>query len=228
MPWCPKCGYEYKRGYTICSDCNVELVETLDKTSENDLLGDEIGFTEEDLYAAFEQEGESDQNKEELSTNRKLFKSGVYEECAVRANEYKSGAVTLLFVGIAGIIVLVLMNVGVIPVFKSASSTMINIVVGGMLVFFVVMGFMSVSSYKKLKVKALEEQKLKNDIMSYFEDFVNKDDILCNNSDNLGPEELTLWQFEQIKSIILKEFSNVDELFLEYITEKIYENMFEV
>lgn len=29
MPWCPKCKDEFQEGYTICSDCNVELVDEL-------------------------------------------------------------------------------------------------------------------------------------------------------------------------------------------------------
>lgn len=29
MPWCPKCKAEFQDGYTICSDCNVELVDEL-------------------------------------------------------------------------------------------------------------------------------------------------------------------------------------------------------
>ncbi len=29
MPWCPKCKNEYREGITICSDCNVELVDDL-------------------------------------------------------------------------------------------------------------------------------------------------------------------------------------------------------
>lgn len=33
MPWCPKCRNEYKEGYTFCSDCNLPLVENIEKAS---------------------------------------------------------------------------------------------------------------------------------------------------------------------------------------------------
>jgi hypothetical protein len=31
MPWCPKCKYEYKGGFTICNSCECELVKELEK-----------------------------------------------------------------------------------------------------------------------------------------------------------------------------------------------------
>jgi hypothetical protein len=31
MPWCPKCKTEYRDGFTVCPDCNVELVEQLEE-----------------------------------------------------------------------------------------------------------------------------------------------------------------------------------------------------
>ena len=34
MPWCPKCKNEFQEGYTICSDCKVELVENLPEVEE--------------------------------------------------------------------------------------------------------------------------------------------------------------------------------------------------
>jgi hypothetical protein len=36
MPWCPKCKAEYQEGFTVCADCNVELVDEL--TEEMDMV----------------------------------------------------------------------------------------------------------------------------------------------------------------------------------------------
>ena len=35
MPWCPKCGAEYRDGFTRCASCDVPLVDRLtDEQSE--------------------------------------------------------------------------------------------------------------------------------------------------------------------------------------------------
>lgn len=34
MPWCPRCGVEYREGFSHCSDCGVTLVSTPPKEVE--------------------------------------------------------------------------------------------------------------------------------------------------------------------------------------------------
>lgn len=29
MPFCPKCKYEYREGFTVCPDCNLKLIKKL-------------------------------------------------------------------------------------------------------------------------------------------------------------------------------------------------------
>lgn len=38
MPWCPKCRNEYREGFTICPDCNIQLVDELQEEEEYVLL----------------------------------------------------------------------------------------------------------------------------------------------------------------------------------------------
>lgn len=37
MSWCPKCKYEYREGFTTCSDCGCELVEMLEATKDESI-----------------------------------------------------------------------------------------------------------------------------------------------------------------------------------------------
>ena len=45
MPFCPKCRVEYREGFTMCSDCKIPLVGSLNKLDLNDVS--------DDTYSAF-------------------------------------------------------------------------------------------------------------------------------------------------------------------------------
>ena len=45
MPWCPVCKNEYVKGYTHCSDCDVDLVESLDDAPKPIIFGEEEPVT---------------------------------------------------------------------------------------------------------------------------------------------------------------------------------------
>ncbi|HEX3029283.1 MAG TPA: hypothetical protein VHT34_08275 [Clostridia bacterium] len=36
MPWCPNCRVEYREGFKVCNDCEVELVDELEPEPEKD------------------------------------------------------------------------------------------------------------------------------------------------------------------------------------------------
>ena len=44
MPWCPLCKNEYKEGYTHCSDCDVDLVESLEVAPKAIIFGEQIAI----------------------------------------------------------------------------------------------------------------------------------------------------------------------------------------
>ncbi|MHB1688476.1 MAG: putative signal transducing protein [Ignavibacteriaceae bacterium] len=42
--FCPKCKAEYRKGYTICVDCEVDLVESLGATSKKKKFNENVTF----------------------------------------------------------------------------------------------------------------------------------------------------------------------------------------
>lgn len=48
---CPKCRAEYREGFFVCSDCNINLVNELPTTERPDLA---LNFDETDLEVVFE------------------------------------------------------------------------------------------------------------------------------------------------------------------------------
>lgn len=65
MPWCPKCKNEYVKGIKVCSDCKVELVESLESAPVETQLTDHLVSI---LYGPYE-------NLEEIVDNIK--KAGI-------------------------------------------------------------------------------------------------------------------------------------------------------
>lgn len=46
MPWCPVCKNEYVKGYSRCSDCDVDLVESLEEAPKPIIFGEEAAVTQ--------------------------------------------------------------------------------------------------------------------------------------------------------------------------------------
>ena len=96
MPFCPKCKAEYRDGFTICADCKVALVDSLEKkrpveeTEENPneplfMSFDEYAkLTDEDEFGATEtvinEEGKSDEAIEQEAFVSRVSKEPSPEE----------------------------------------------------------------------------------------------------------------------------------------------------
>lgn len=161
--------------------------------------------------------------KPELAHNE-----NTYVKPSDRAVEYKSGAATLLLVGIVGAVVLVLADFGIInfPMY-GAGKILINVVLGGMFLAFVILGINSISSYKKLKEKASMDEKAEEDILNWFEENVTKEDITSFDNDDESEEALYFGRIAFIKKQISDNFPEKDVSFIDYIAEKLYAKTFE-
>ena len=150
-----------------------------------------------------------------------------YKKPSERADEYKSGAQTLLLVGIVGAVLLILVDLGIIPLSLSKESKiLINIVMGGMFLVFITLGINSVKTYKKLLKQSDEDEKLEQDIIDWFGKSVTLDMITSNENKRDSEETLYFGRIKKIKGYITEEFKDLDLSFLEYISDKIYNNLF--
>ena len=156
--WCPKCKTEYIDGITKCADCGVDLVEELPATSYDDLSGE----TREKLsHIKAVEESKSTLNPKEGST-RYIDKRSQYEEM-------KSSAYTFLFVGVLGILAMILIALDIIPLHMAAYMRVIMaIVMGGLFLFFLFIGVQSFRKMKGLSSEADSEETLTNEILTSF------------------------------------------------------------
>ena len=226
MPWCPKCETEYREGITVCADCGSALVEELtvqQEISEAQLIEEAFQSMSEEETAAFIEE-----TKKEAMERRKRMEEGpgVYVESSKKAQEFKSGAFSLLLVGGVGLVAVLLILFDVIPLQMNIFSKYLVLgVMGTLFVLFIIMGCLSVKSYKKFEIIASEEDNLTGNLTSWCQENLTKEVI----DSEIEEEEEELKYFrrtEKMKELITGKFMNLDAAFLDSFVDDMYQNIF--
>ena len=155
--------------------------------------------------------------------------NGPYQEADKKAEDYKSGADTLIIVGIAGVIALVLLNLGIIPISLTGfSKAMITGVMGVMFVIFIITGISSRKSYKALKEQAGTEKDKKAEIQAYLKENISLDTFDADLIDDEPAMEILYFRrIEKMKEMIRSAYPSIDTAFMDYIIEETYSEIFE-
>lgn len=243
--WCPKCKTEYKAGIAVCADCGSELVDELEKEKETDSIFDEPVVeapTEEDIQKAFDEL--SDEEKDELLENMRNAapKAPTYVPMRTRYEDNKSSAVTFLLVGIVGAVAILLHIFGILDFNLTAfSQGMVNVVMGGLFVIFIIVGIVSAKNTSKYEAEAIKEEKQTKEITDWFnESFTaesideaceisNTDSLDASNSDEEAPTAYELWEkrYTFITNSIKEKYPDLAADYTEYLIEMLYNNTYD-
>ena len=243
MPWCPVCKNEYKDGYTLCADCGAELVDFLsDDVKEDDIApsdeSSEEVISENELSETIDniklQLGtlSAEELQELVDKETKAASVKPYVKASDRAENYRSSAFALLFVGIIGVIFLILSYLKIIPLNLAPNISVIFYVVMGLLfVVFIVIGVKSLSSAKAIADTAEDEDALTDRIYTFFKENHNEDTIdgiaFSNEDAPLTSEEKYFPRSKAIKQLITDNFGELDEAYLTELCENIYSDIFD-
>jgi hypothetical protein len=151
-------------------------------------------------------------------------------EKKAKAEDFKSSAYTLLIVGIVGIIALILLDLDLLPIrFTASGKVMPNIVMGILFLIFIVTGISSLKSSKQLEKEAIDEDTLTDRIKTWVKDNVTADSIKEGVYFEDGtPDEMKYFKYSEVlKSKISGEFGNLNDSFLESLSDEIYSELFE-
>lgn len=244
MPWCPVCKDEYKEGITVCADCGAKLVDDLSLVEEERESVEESleEFDEEtvmkvaSVIAAKVESGNLDKEAEEflleLDEEEVSKISGsptVYVNNEEKAAENRASAITLIAVGIIGMVGVILFMAGVFPITVSEfSKYIIGGVMGALFILFLIMGCVSLRNFKLFSSKAHKENNLTERIKTWCLENIVGDEV----DDKLGikgmaPELSYFKRNAYMKKAINSQFINLDDGYLERLIDEIYPEIFE-
>ncbi len=154
-----------------------------------------------------------------------------YEDKGEKATDVKASAQTLLFVGILGLIFLVLFQLGIIPIsINDFTKNMMSIVLGGLFVIFIIMGIHSFRMVKKIMEIQKEETNLENEMKKWVLENLTSaaiDQVIFESEESYQEEIKFFMRFEEIKKRISNQFLNLEESFLDKFTEDMYVELYQ-
>ena len=234
MAWCPKCKCEYVEGVTVCADCGCELVDHLDGTEDEILQTDPQkiaqafirtgeALPEELLDSELLQDFDFDEEEAKPTVQK------AYRNSAEQAKENRASAFSLLFVGGAGFVFILLFFLDVSDLHMTLlSKYMVSGVMGVLVILFIVMGIISLRNSKILKKKAYKENNLTQEIKRWCMDRFRKEEIDAILEIDKQQEELQYFaRAKYMKEAIQKQFMNLEEGYLDRLIEEVYAEIFE-
>ena len=228
MPWCPVCKNEYREGIKLCAECQVELVDHLeDETEQSAKLEEQEKIAR--LHAMIEAAQEAAKDEELSVDEPEPYRA--YQNSAVKAEDNRTSAYTLFFVGILGFIGVVLAFTGIIPVFSNVGTTRYFVcgIMGALFVLFIVFGVVSMRDSKLLLVQAQSEDSLLSEITKWCGENLSAEQIDSGLfEEDMSEEQKYFKRTDRMKELINDKSMNLDQGLLEHFVDEYYQGLFEI
>ena len=154
--------------------------------------------------------------------------TNTYVKTSDRYKDNLSSAYTFLICGCGGLIILLLEDLGIIKLWGmlGISKILLNVVVGGLFIGFVIIGFSALRYSKILKQQATEEDEFTSKLIEWLHSNLTIEDIEKSYNTNI-PEEMKYFRrVEIIRKKLEEMYSTLDEEFLVKISDDYYYDLF--
>lgn len=257
MPWCPKCKNEYYEGIKVCADCGEELVDSLEEwekaereareaerqaqiaaikemmqeEADDDDADDVLKDTEGETETPENGDSEAARMRTEAKKRTEEISRGVYQNYEEKAADNKSSAYSLLIIGAAGAVVVLLALFDVISLPLNSSTKYVTLgMMEAMFVFFVVMGVVSMKNAGKYAKKAESEKELTKELEKWFVEYVTAekidDDLFTEEEADFSEEQKYFKRFDRMKELLSERFLNLNEGYVDRFLDKHYQDIF--
>lgn len=223
MPWCPRCGNEYMEGITECAACGCTLMESRKEPDHSEPENDPQKETADGTGGTGPEPG---QEAETVRIDPVGFShTAVYEDASRKAESFRSGAWMLILVGAAGLIFLAFSVAGLLPVRLAGFS---SLVMGMLFAVFFFSGISSLKTSRQLEGKAKEESDLREELRGWCRTHLSAEQIDASIEELPESEEERYFKrTEQIRSMITRNFLNLDEGYLDSFVDEVYAEYFD-
>ena len=147
-----------------------------------------------------------------------------YTQKGKKLEDAQSSASTFILFGAIGIIALIAMWMGILPLhFETYMKIMYTIVLGAVFLGFTIAGFYYKSKIKTLESETQTEERMTEEIVNYVTTNypLEKLDRAIESSSSM--EQIYFERYERIAAIIKNQYDISDEKYLDYLIEKIYQ-----
>ena len=194
---------------------------------ENVLKEDDLKNVE-DIQSSISKMNELGSNEAE-GNELLMHSANMYENSEDKYKDNLSSAITFFVCGAAGIIILILNDLGILKFVVKGSSNfiLINIVLGLLFVGFIAIGFWSLKYSKNIKNKAAIENKDTDTILAWLNENVSRDDIESSYNNDIAEEMKYFNRSNYIKSAILKQFPETEDNLADTVADKYIDTLFE-
>lgn len=200
-----------------------------DESNDSDLIDETSAESneEEDYSEESESEFESfakEEEEQKTKTGKLLRDGGAYEKKSDKCKDLKSTAFTFFLFGIAMAVFFVL---NIAKVITYLGNPLQYILFGTMTVGFIIVGITSVQRAKKAAADAVLEEETTKKLMDWMTDNITSE-IISSFRDASDSEEIGFMKvMDGIKTMVTKNFGELDDAYLDYITEEYYNNHFD-
>ena len=152
----------------------------------------------------------------------------LYESTDDKYKDNLSSAITFFVCGAAGIIILILNDIGILKFVTKGSSNfiLVNVVLGLLFVGFIAIGFWSLKYSKKIKSNASIENEATDTIINWLNDNVTKEDIEGSYNNDIAEEMKYFRKSSYIKNEINKKYPDLNDDIVDSIADEYIEKIF--
>lgn len=206
------------------TESNQTTMESLAQGEAND-ESDLEQLEEEYMNEGPNEDGMDDLEQEKRKLSKMMYEGGAYEKKGEKSKEMKSTAITFFVFGILGLGFVVL---NILDVIQYINGPLPYVVMTAMFLGFIAIGFNSLDRARKAAKDAIQEEETTSKITKWLDEQITAETLVSMQDSSLSEEANFIRIMEGIKALITDQFGQLDDAYLDYVTEEYYNNRFDV